>query len=113
MIIGRLRHDADGDLLGPTEREMRLGHVLLNTPVTLDAGHWHRIRPSARTAEALDARMAQVFAELAAIPGVGILRSEASTLPSVDGRGDHLVVDLVYCVPAATDRVALDRARAV
>lgn len=97
-IIGKLRYDADGDLLSPSPSDLRMTTVLFNTPVTTDPGHWHRIKVEGRSEQALGLRAAQVLRQLQAIEGLGIWQETKQTVNAVDG-GTHQVIDLVYAVP--------------
>lgn len=99
MIITKMRYDADGDLLAPRERDLDMKAVLLNQPVTVDPGHWHRIKIAAATKDQLMVKLATIAGQLRAIPGVAVWREQLSTMDRVDGR-QQVVADLVYCVPA-------------
>lgn len=103
MKIARMQYDHEGDLLAPHDHSLRMVAVLFDTPITVDAGHWHRIQVSGRTPEQLRARLGRAFAQLQALGEVAVWRNHHYVIDGVDGR-PHEVVDLVYGVPLPADR---------
>lgn len=98
MIIDRMRFDADGDLLEPQGWTLQK-NVPFGDQVTLDPGHWHRVRLDAFDPRRLDAMARTLQHQLAQVPELRVLRCSTRQMDSVDGRV-HNILDVIYCVPA-------------
>lgn len=97
MLIAKIRRNATGAVLVPTESSLRMTLVLLNTDITVDAGHWHRIKVAGYSDAERKARLEYAFDVLQSVPGAAIWQQVDSVMDSVDGRQHH-ISDIIYCV---------------
>jgi len=96
MIIGRVKYDSAGRLQAPLPIDLKLNVPLWNSPVTLDEGSYHRIRISAKSEAALQARIRSTHELFQRTERLSVLSIDRSVV-AVGGRRD-LVLDVVYVV---------------
>lgn len=98
MIIGRVKYDEAGRLLAPMPIDLKMNLPQWNSPVTLEAGLYHRIRISAKTEAEMQQRIRATHELFQSTPRLSVLSIDRKTV-RVGSRVD-LVLDTVYVVEA-------------
>lgn len=110
MIIGRVKYDSAGRLQAPLPIDLKLNVPLWNSPITLDEGSYHRIRISAKTEDALQARIRAAHRLFQATRGLSVLSIDKRVV--LVGNRRDIVLDVVYVVERPRGAAEATRARA-
>lgn len=99
MIVSPTIYNADGELMAPTELDVKRHRPLPGGMPTLDAGYYHAFKFEGRTKSEFDAKVMRFVASMREVPGYMLLSAREYTVEM--GAFKRLGLEVLYAVESA------------